>query len=303
MMQSTDPLGDLIQGLLAFLQVWGPLLVVLAVLIVVWAILAIIAGLLIRFLRRRATRMGFPPDALNGVILAIRLIFIWIAFAISTVFIPYSLWTWVVVIVGDASVIIGLAVGIAISQSMRNFIAGLYVMVTDPFDVGDYVRIGSNEGIILEVSMNYTKLRQIDGSITLIPNNNVMNSSVTNFRFRRKHKKDKKTDEDTSERASLPHRMWSVISKAMDTSKLIQYTFELKFSVKTPQKTYQKILQRVCKRWEPKFGFLPVYAITNITHLAYTYAFTLFVDDPQLLLESRSAFIEDIGEEVYKNSE
>jgi hypothetical protein len=246
--------------------------------------------------------MGFPLDALNGVILAIRLIFIWIGFSVLVAFLPFA-WSWVLVFVGDASVIIGLAVGIAISQAMRNFISGLYVMFTDPFDVGYYVRIGGNEGIVLEVSMNYTKLRQIDGSITKIPNSNVMNSSVTNFRFRRKDKRKDKTEEAASEQASLPRRIWTVISKAMDTSKLVQYTFNLKFSVKKPQQTYNEILQRVCKRWKRKFGFPPVYAITDISHLAYTYAFTIFVENPQVLLDNRSAFIEDIGKEIYTNSE
>ncbi|MFX0168892.1 MAG: mechanosensitive ion channel family protein [Candidatus Hodarchaeota archaeon] len=297
MLQSTDPLTGLIQWLIIFLQVWAPLLIVL---VLVWVVLALFAGVLIRFLRKRANRTGFPSDALNGLILAIRLIFIWIGIALFAVFIPDPLWAWVVVVVGDASVIIGLAVGIAVSQSMRNFISGLYVLFTDPFDVGDYVRIGNNEGIILEVSMNYTKLRQIDGTTTLIPNSNVMSSSVTNFRFRRKPKRRKQSEEDAHEHASLPRRIWSVISQAMDTSKLIQYTLQLKFPVKKPQKTYEKILDRVCKQWEPKFGFMPVYAITDITHLAFTYSITIFVDDPQLLLENRSEFIRDIGNEVYK---
>ena len=300
MLQSTDPIGDLIQGFLAFLQVWGPLIIPLIQIVIIWIVLVIIAGLLIRFLRRRATRMGFPPDALNGVILAIRLIFIWIGFAVLVAFLPFA-WSWVIIVVGDASVIIGLAVGIAISQAMRNFIAGLYVMFTDPFNIGDYVRIGSNEGIVLEVSMNYTKLRQIDGSITKIPNSNVMNLSVTNFRFRRKEKS-KEQQEGASDQASLPRRIWTVISKAIDTSKLIQYTFDLKFSVNKSQQTYNEILQRVCKRWKRKFGFPPVYAITNISHLAYTYSFTIFVEDPQVLLDNRSAFIEDIGKEIYTNS-
>ncbi len=298
MLQLTDPIQVIIEGLIQFWLIWGPWIIPILELVLIWVALLIIAGLLTGFLRRRAVRVGIPPDAVNGLILAIRLLFLWFGIVTLAAFVP-PLWDYAVAIVGSASVIIGLAVGLAISLAMRNIIAGLYVMFSDPFDVGDYVRIGTNEGIVLEISMNYTKLRQIDGSITLIPNNNVMNSSVTNFRFDRKRKAKAKTDAETAETASLPKRIWNVISKVMDTTDLIQYTFELRFPVKDPHEKYDKILNSVCKKWKAKFGFEPVYALTNISHIAFTYAFTIFVENPQLLLEHRSDFIEDIGRAIY----
>ncbi|MFW9830847.1 MAG: mechanosensitive ion channel family protein [Candidatus Thorarchaeota archaeon] len=298
-MLQLNPLIDLLNNFLAFLAFWTPLLPQILFLILIWIALAITASVITKFLRKKALRGGIAPDAINGLILAIRLIFIWIGVVVFTAFLPPELMGWIVLIVGDASVIIGLAVGIAISAAMRNFIAGIYVMFADPFDVGDYVRIGSNEGIVLEVTMNYTKLRQIDGSITQIPNNSVMNSAVTNFKFVRKRKKKKLPDEQTTESTSMPQRMWKVISQVMDPSDLIQYTLELKFPIKQSAEKYTEILSKVCKRWENKFGFEPVFSMVSISHVAFTYAFTIFVENPQLLLEYRSTFIEDIGKVVY----
>jgi hypothetical protein len=243
-----------------------------------------------------------PPSAVNGIILAIRMIFIWIAVIVFTAFLPFEIQLWVINIVGDASVIVGLAIGIAISLAMRNFVAGLYVMITDPFDVGDYVRIGSSEGIVLEISLNYTKLRQIDGTTALIPNDNVMKSSVTNFRFERKSKPEAEAVEETEkteEAASIPQKIWKVLSKAVDTSKLIQYSFELRFPIAPGIDHYEQKLPPVMKRWKRKFAYKPVYAMSAISHLAFTYAFTIFVEDPKLLLNYRSEFIEDIGRAVY----
>lgn len=135
--------------------------------------------------------------------------------------------------------------------------------------------------------------------MTLIPNSKVMNSSVTNFRFKRKQKTQTKAQEESVEGASIPQRIWKVISKVMDTTNLIQYTLELRFPVKESHEKYEPILREVCKRWKKKFGFEPVYALTSISHVAFTYAFTIFVEDPQILLEHRSAFIEDIGRAIY----
>jgi len=237
-------------------------------------------------------------DAINGLILAIRLIFIWIAIVVLTAFLPPQFLLWITLIVGDASVIIGLAVGIAISAAMRNFVAGIYVLFTDPFDVGDYVRIGGNEGIVLEVSMNYTKLRQIDGSVTLIPNNTVMSSSVTNFKFDRKRRKRKKTEEPAGG-TSMPSRIWQSISKVIDPSDLIQYTLELEFPIEVKEEDYAKFLSGICKRWEPKFRFEPVFSLVSISSVSFTYAITIFVENPQLLIEHRSDFIEDIARTIY----
>ncbi len=302
MLQPVDPIQAIIQWFIEFWILWGPWLIPFIELILVWIALVLIQGLITSLLRRRVTRGGVSSDAINGLVMAIRLLFIWFGIVTLAYFVP-PLWAYTVTLVGSASVIIGLAVGLAISLAMRNFIAGLYVLFSDPFDVGDYVRIGSNEGIILEMSLNYTKLRQIDGSITLIPNNNVMNSAVTNFRFEQKSKQKQKTEveteEESVEKGSLPQRIVKVIGKVMDTSALIQYTLDLKFPVKESLEKYEKTFGAVCKRWKATFGFEPVWAIISIDHVGFTFAFTIFVDDPQLLLEHRANFIDDIGKSVY----
>ncbi|MFX1318493.1 MAG: mechanosensitive ion channel family protein [Promethearchaeota archaeon] len=299
MLQATDPLGIIIENFLQWLQFWSPFLPNIIVVFCIWIILLIISSFIARFLRRRAVHGGMSADAINGLILAIRLIFIWIAIVVLTAFLPPQFLVWISLIVGDASVIIGLAVGIAISAAMRNFVAGIYVLFTDPFDVGDYVRIGGNEGIVLEVSMNYTKLRQINGSVTLIPNNNVMSSSVTNFKFDRKQRKKRKTEKDTKGSTSMPSRIWQSISKVIDPSDLIQYTLELEFPIEVKEEDYAKFLSDICKRWEQKFGFEPVFSLVSVSSMALTYAITIFVEDPQLLIEHRSDFIEDIARTIY----
>ena len=155
MLQLPDPLGDLIAALSNFVIFLQVNFLPIALLIISWIILLILAGIVSRLVRKRAIRMGVPPSAVNGLVLAIRLLFLWMAIIAITAFLPYQLQLLFINIVGDASIIIGLAIGIAISLAMRNFVAGIYVMITDPFDVGDYVRIGSSEGIVLEISLTY----------------------------------------------------------------------------------------------------------------------------------------------------
>ena len=298
MLQPAVPIQAIIQWFIEFWILWGPWLIPSIELILVWIALIILQGLVTSLLRRRVLHGGVPSDAINGLVIAIRLLFIWFGIVTLASFVP-PLWAYTVTLVGSASVIIGLAVGLAISLAMRNFIAGLYVLFSDPFDVGDYVRIGSNEGIILEMSLNYTKLRQIDGSITLIPNNNVMNSAVTNFRFEQKKLLETDKKQEPEEDPSIPNRIWKALSKAVDTSKLIQYAFELQFPLAPGLNHYEEKLPNVMTRWTRKFGFKPDYVLSSTSNLAFTYTFTIFVEDPKLLLDSRFDFLEDITRAVY----
>ena len=123
-----------------------------------------------------------------------------------------------------------------------------------------------------------------------------MNSALTNFRFRQKDSLVKPEDADTS---SIPQRILQIISKAIDPSKLVQYTFNMAFPVTDNVEKYNKAFDQICKRWKSKFGFPPVVALSNISHVAFTYAFTIFVDNPQILLERKGEFIEDIAKTVF----
>jgi hypothetical protein len=298
LLQPTDPIGDIIRAIFEFLYSMQVLLLPIMpvlTLIIIWVILLILASIITRVVRKRAKKLGIPLNAINGIVLAIRIIFIWIAIAAFTTILPLQ----IQLIIGDASVIIGLAVGLAISLAMRNFIAGLYVMVTDPFNVGDYVRIGSNEGIVLEISLNYTKLRQIDGTTALIPNDSVMSSSVINFRFEQKKQPATGKAQEPEQDQSISRRIWKVLSHAVDTSKLIQYAFELQFPLAPGLDHYEKKLPPVMKRWTQKFGFQPDHVLSSTSNFAFTYTFTIFVEDPKLLIDHRFEFIEDITRAVY----
>ena len=299
-LQSGNPLTDLITALsyfIVFLQVnFIPILQLIFTLV----ILLILSGIITQIIRRRTKRIGIPPNAVNGIVLAVRVIFLWIAVAVLTLFLPIELRPWILSVVGDASVIVGLAVGLAISLAMRNFVAGFYVMITDPFDVGDYVRIGSNEGIVREISLNYTKIRQMDGTLALIPNDTVMQSAVVNFRFEQKGQLETVKEPEIEEDLSIPRRIWNVLHKAVDPSKLIQYSFDLTFPIKPGLKHYETRLPAVMKRWTRKFGYRPLYTISSTSHLAFTYTFTIFVDEPKRLIDLRFDFVEDITRTVYE---
>ncbi len=75
----------------------------------------------------------------------------------------------------------GLAVGMSVQGSLGNLAGGIMLMIFRPFNVGDYITAGGEEGTVQDISMFYTSLVTVDNRKIIIPNGNLMNSNVTNF--------------------------------------------------------------------------------------------------------------------------
>jgi len=79
------------------------------------------------------------------------------------------------------SAIIGAALGFGSSQTINNIVAGFYVIISRPFRVKDYVKIGDVEGQVEEISINYTKLYTPSFNLLEVPNVQVINSQILNL--------------------------------------------------------------------------------------------------------------------------
>jgi small-conductance mechanosensitive channel len=83
------------------------------------------------------------------------------------------------------SALTGAAIGFASTQTVGNFLAGLYIMISRPFMVKDYVKIGDVEGEVREITINYTKIYTPTYNITEIPNRKVLDSTILNYSGKR----------------------------------------------------------------------------------------------------------------------
>lgn len=76
---------------------------------------------------------------------------------------------------------IGLAIGLALSGTLQNFAGGVVVLVLKPFKVGDYIKAGSYDGTVEEISIFHTYLQTVDNKRVVLPNSDVSNSALINF--------------------------------------------------------------------------------------------------------------------------
>ncbi len=77
----------------------------------------------------------------------------------------------------------GLAVALAAKDTLSPMVGGVAIFMTKPFAVGHYIRVDQTEGTVEEIGLRATTLRTKGGSIIIVPNDRIINSTIVN-RFR-----------------------------------------------------------------------------------------------------------------------
>ena len=85
--------------------------------------------------------------------------------------------TSIITVLGTA----GVAVGLALKDSLSNVAGGVILLINRTIKVGDYVEVGSQAGTVEEISILFTKLATPDNKDIFIPNGVVVTSAVTNY--------------------------------------------------------------------------------------------------------------------------
>jgi len=76
----------------------------------------------------------------------------------------------------------GLAVALALQDTLSNLFAGLHLLVDRPIRVGDYVKIADTvEGHVVDVGWRSTRVRTLQNTVAVVPNKKVAESIITNY--------------------------------------------------------------------------------------------------------------------------
>ena len=84
----------------------------------------------------------------------------------------------------------GLAVGLALQNSLSNLAGGFIILFSKPFKAGDFVETNSASGTVESISILYTKILTDDNKTIYIPNGNVADSQIINYSEQNKRRVD-----------------------------------------------------------------------------------------------------------------
>ena len=73
-----------------------------------------------------------------------------------------------------------LGITLAAETVLSNIAGGLVIITNSPFSLGDYIVVGDKEGTVIDIKLNHTILRSLDGILAVIPNKEMSNISILN---------------------------------------------------------------------------------------------------------------------------
>ena len=75
----------------------------------------------------------------------------------------------------------GLAVGLALQNSLQNFAAGVMLVVFRPFKSGDFIEAGCFVGVVEQISIFSTVMKTGDNREITVPNGQIYSGAITNY--------------------------------------------------------------------------------------------------------------------------
>ena len=69
--------------------------------------------------------------------------------------------------------IVGIALGFGAQTLVRDFLSGIFMLVEDQYGVGDIVDVGEASGVVEEIRLRTTRLRDVNGTVWFVPNGEI----------------------------------------------------------------------------------------------------------------------------------
>ncbi len=135
-----------------------------------------IAKLLLRAVKKLLSKSSFDHSLQNVLLIIVRIVL----YVIVSLVVADYLGLPVTSLLAVVSVA-GLAVSLAIQDSLANVFGGMLLLAAKTFKSGDYVQLNGLEGTVIDVNLMNTNLRTADGKAVRIPNKDVQAAPIVNY--------------------------------------------------------------------------------------------------------------------------
>ena len=241
-------------------DIFGIPLIIIIDIAIIASIALSLERLFSRYLSGLAKRVKLEPSAANNLVLTFRiLILIFTVLAISSLGGVQPEWLLSVSAIGGA------ALGFASQKTIGNFIAGLFLLAARPFKVGDYVKVGMVEGIVQEVTMNYTKVLTSGNNTVSISNLQILDRDITNYLYESKK-----------------------------NCNLYCYTFEIGFDHAVATDKILEIFNAVFEKYSRILPRVPHYILIRSAAFERVYMVYLYVEHPEDIFTVRPRIAEEV---------
>jgi small-conductance mechanosensitive channel len=73
-----------------------------------------------------------------------------------------------------------LAIGFAMQEVIKNFVAGVFIYTDRPFRIGDWIEWNGYDGVVEDISLRVTRVRTFDNELLTVPNSTLTDGVIKN---------------------------------------------------------------------------------------------------------------------------
>jgi small-conductance mechanosensitive channel len=155
-----DTLGDVLAFFLAF-----------------FAILVVGRAVLIPLLDRLFERRGLDEHARSPLKKLALVVLVFVAIAAAFGFAGFGNFLQSLATIAAAAT---LAIGLAMQDTIANFVSGVFIYTDKPFRIGDWIEWNGFSGIVEDISFRVTRVRTFDNELLTVPNSQLTSAVIKN---------------------------------------------------------------------------------------------------------------------------
>ncbi|MHA2105672.1 MAG: mechanosensitive ion channel domain-containing protein [Candidatus Hodarchaeales archaeon] len=185
--------------------------------------------------------------------------------------------------------LLGTIISLSSIQVINNFLAGFVIILLRPYRANDFINLGSYEGRVTRITLNYTKILTINDVFVLVPNRYALKADLINYSIEQKVKKDQ-------------HHYLSDVKDLLlpfDEKKVTRYSFSIAIPLDNLKKSLSD-LKAICQKNTTIFGFEPSFFLINVGYKV-EYQFVLKSRDSEVIRTNLKSFRNQILKTVYSN--
>ncbi len=140
-------------------------------------VFVVVFVLLARLLRRWTTILLRQVDPQVSLLITR---FVYLGILLLGVVGFFSIWLGSPTLVLGSFSLFALALGLALQDILKNFVAGVFLLLERPFRIGDEITVDNRTGVVQNVEIRTTTMRSMEGEEVLIPNTIVLTQTIVN---------------------------------------------------------------------------------------------------------------------------
>lgn len=153
--------------------------------IVFSTIAVVIVFVVYKFLTRQITRLKEQRKLEENIAFTLKRIFQWVTGIVILAVVFAQFGVEVGVIAGLLALAGGTIIGFAAMSTIGNAIAGIIVMTSRPFKIGDRIFFDGQFADVEAIDLIYTRMRRLDNVLVSVPNQELLKSGIDNYGTKR----------------------------------------------------------------------------------------------------------------------